>query len=93
MKIKMIDNYQGVGHYGKLLDEGIVISIFSKGDEIEVDAPLGQWLIESKKAVEIKPVVYNSQPVPPSPEPFEPELRHDDVIPPVRKPRSGKRSQ
>jgi hypothetical protein len=93
MKIKMLEAFQSTKDFGRLVEEEIVVSIFDKGDVLEVDRPLGDWLVENKKAEEIKPVVYAFQPVPPSPEPFEPESRRDDEIQPVRKPRPGKRSQ
>jgi hypothetical protein len=73
MKIKMIDNFQGTNTFGYLVDEGIKITVFSKEDVLEVDDTLGAYLVENKKAVEIKPAPhYGAQP--------KPEPRHDEVI-------------
>jgi hypothetical protein len=90
MKIKMLESFQGVGQFGRLVEEDIVISLFSKGDILEVDRPLGDWLVENKKAEEIKPVVYGGKPIEPE-APFVPELRHDDEI--VQRPRKRRSAE
>lgn len=63
MKLKMLETYQEVGR--EPLPEGQVVN---------VDAPLGQWLVENRKAEifigEETPPHYGAQ--------AEPEFRHDD---------------
>lgn len=72
MKIKMREAFQGTGQSGILVNEGITVTIFEKGDTLEVNNALGGWLIENGKADEVPPIVYATTP--------QPELRHDDEI-------------
>jgi hypothetical protein len=72
MKVKMREAFQGTGQSGFLIEEGITVTIFEKGDTLEVDNTLGGWLVDNGKADEIRPIVYATTP--------QPEPRHDDVI-------------
>lgn len=55
MKVKMKEVFQGRDVQAVLLHEGLTVSILEKGEEYEVDHPLGLWLVDNGKADEIKP--------------------------------------
>lgn len=63
MKVIMSEVVQGRDIKGTLVHEGIEVSILEKGEEYEVGAVLGKWLVDNGKAkevvkkVEVKPVV------------------------------------
>ena len=54
MKVKMREVFQGRDVQAVLLHEGLTVSILEKGEEYEVDKPLGLWLVDNGKADEIK---------------------------------------
>lgn len=54
MKVKMLEVFQGTGVKGKLIHDDIEVNIFQVGDEVEVSQDLGDWLLEHRKAEEIK---------------------------------------
>lgn len=67
MKLRMLENYQGVGDSAVLLDEGITVTILEAGERYEVSENLGAWLVENGKAQVIpseKKVVVGEQPEP-----------------------------
>ena len=55
MKVKMKEVFQGRDVQAVLLHESLTVSILEKGEEYEVDQPLGLWLVDNGKADEIKP--------------------------------------
>lgn len=55
MKVKMKEVFQGRDVQAVLLHESLTVSILEKGEEYEVDHPLGLWLVDNGKADEIKP--------------------------------------
>jgi hypothetical protein len=55
MKVKMMETVQGRDIFGTMVDEGIEVSILTPGDVFLVDESLGRWLVDNRKAEEIKP--------------------------------------
>ena len=64
MKVKMIETVQGRDISGIMVDEGIEASILTPGDGFLVDESLGRWLVDNRKAEEIKPpAIVEKEPV------------------------------
>ena len=55
MKVIMKEVYQGRDVQAYNVHEGLMVSILEKGEEYEVNHPLGLWLVDNGKADEIKP--------------------------------------
>lgn len=55
MRVKMLEVFQGRDVTAVLAHEGIEVSVLENGEEYEVDAELGKWLIDNRKAVAVKP--------------------------------------
>jgi hypothetical protein len=76
MIIKSLEFVQGRDIHAVNRLTGTDVSILDPGREYVVSQVFGAWLLENRKAEEIKPAKYiGAQP--------EPELRHDEEIEPV----------
>lgn len=72
MKVKMLETYQGRDVQAVHAIDQMTVSILESGEEYEVSAVLGQWLVENRKAEVIETPHYGAQ--------AEPQPRHDEEI-------------
>jgi len=71
MKVKLLETVQGVGISGVLLKTGSKVNILEPDNLYEVGNILGTWLIDNRKAEEVKDAPhYGGQ--------QKAELRHDE---------------
>ena len=89
MRVKMMESFQSVNTVAEIADEGIRVSMLEKGEDYIVDLTLGNWLIDNHKAEEILLPVYGAK-ILKTPE-DQPELRHDDEIAEIARPRKRAR--
>lgn len=76
MKVKMKENYQGVGQTAVLDNEGITVTMLEAGETYLVDASVGEYLVSNGKAEEVAPAYVKPQP---KPEP-EPETQPEEPV-------------
>lgn len=85
MKVKMLETYQGRDVQAVHSIDQITVSILEPGEEYEVTASLGQWLVENRKAEMVETPHYGSQ--------AEPELRNDEELSPIPTVKNRKRGR
>lgn len=83
MKVKMFETYQGRDVQAVHSIDQLTVSILEPGEEYEVSASLGQWLVENRKAEIVETPHYGAQ--------AEPEPRHDEEIYPIPTVKNRKR--
>ena len=89
MKVYMLETVQGADVSGILVAKNVTVSILEKGEMYEVNATLGNWLLEHRKAQEAKETRKPSSSVVIEAEPEE--VR--DVMTTESQPRRGRRSK
>jgi hypothetical protein len=90
MQVKMFEYVQGVEISGTLPD-GSVSKVLEPDKVYEVDLTLGTWLVDNRKAEEVKVEKVKAEPHYGAQ--TEPEPRHDDEVYKEIKSRSTKRSK
>lgn len=84
MKVKMLEVFQGTDVKGILIHEGIEVSVFEIGDEVEVSQALGEYLLQHRKAEKIESAYVPKVELP---DPLESEVESE----PVTKTKRGKK--